>query len=848
MHAWLHRALVLCVIGVIGVAGLASGSGWPGPDGAGYVGEVTPYDLGDGTGTGFPFADENVQGPIGIGFSFPFYAATHDEVSFSSNGFMAFGPVAASPVNQCSLPDAAGPDGLIAPMWDDLEGGWVVFERYSPGFCPYGTYARACFVAQWQDIYHAPSSGLSLAGTFEVVLLENGDIIMQFEDTGDEAGSGSTTGIEGYDSGSDHGLTYVCNTGASLADGDAIRFRADIGVVLSPDHIEIDACEGKTHPVTLNLVNRTGSASTFDLAYDVPSGNATLTGPSSLAVPDGAVAPFTAELSIPSCASGGTITATITASGNGRSNSSVITAEPGPMSVISVPNSNPPWEGEIFTTDGCTALNDQDQWVTWVLAEYPQTGFPGLWGYNHETGSWVNPPVGTPPIRYDPDWAYDPDANLCYLTGGIEQPSHQFLPELWRLDPVGVSFTNLMTNMTTPRARHASWVATIDGTRVLCVGGGQGAAGIFDSTQCYDIAMGSWLAENATLGAMPLTIAPAADGVNRIPGGNQLWISGGWQGGMSSDDAHYFDDATDSWEDGGSSGTNVALAGGGFLNGAFYQFGGATDSPYELGPNLRATFDGAAWQWEQLTVNARPRYAPVVAELPGRLAVVTGNRQGSPNLVEVFEPCPGCLRGVVSDLELPPTSPTCTQAEILIEPGSIQPGVDPATGTWGPVELPAGEVELTADAPGYEPNGPVPVAVFPGGATIQDLALQRPVATIDPSTIEVTWPAGFGTVRRIAVTNDGHLPMGFDLTETPPVDWLTIVPTSGVIPAFASQPVDLTLTCLSVGDFGTVALVTSNDPCQPETPLQVTLHCAPDGIFADGFEAGDTNAWTSTSP
>jgi len=103
-------------------------------------------------------------------------------------------------------------------------------------------------------------------------------------------------------------------------------------------------------------------------------------------------------------------------------------------------------------------------------------------------------------------------------------------------------------------------------------------------------------------------------------------------------------------------------------------------------------------------------------------------------------------------------------------------------------------------------------------------------------------------MRRIAVANNGHTAMGYVLTETPPADWLEIAPTSGVISSFGSQPVDLTLTCTSVGDFGTVALVTSSDPCHPETPLQITLHCAPDGIFADGFESGNTNAWDSTSP
>jgi hypothetical protein len=63
----------------------------------------------------------------------------------------------------------------------------------------------------------------STAGTFEAILFENGNILMQFADAGHKSGASSTTGIENVD-GSD-GLTYLsCNTPGSLDDNLAICF------------------------------------------------------------------------------------------------------------------------------------------------------------------------------------------------------------------------------------------------------------------------------------------------------------------------------------------------------------------------------------------------------------------------------------------------------------------------------------------------------------------------------------------------------------------------------------------------------------------------------------------------
>jgi hypothetical protein len=74
------------------------------------------------------------------------------------------------------------------------------------------------------EYYNWNHYGGGTAGTFEAILFENGSIQMQFLDGGSETGSGSTTGIEGNNQPSDHGLTYACNTANSLPDGLALCY------------------------------------------------------------------------------------------------------------------------------------------------------------------------------------------------------------------------------------------------------------------------------------------------------------------------------------------------------------------------------------------------------------------------------------------------------------------------------------------------------------------------------------------------------------------------------------------------------------------------------------------------
>lgn len=66
--------------------------------------------------------DEGYAGPFSLGFGFPFYGITHNDIYISSNGLVLFTAPAANTMTNYSIPSSQFPDNLIAPFWDDLEG------------------------------------------------------------------------------------------------------------------------------------------------------------------------------------------------------------------------------------------------------------------------------------------------------------------------------------------------------------------------------------------------------------------------------------------------------------------------------------------------------------------------------------------------------------------------------------------------------------------------------------------------------------------------------------------------------------------------------------------------------
>ena len=257
------------------VSGMAGG--WPGPNGFGYLGEEIVFDWVDieSSGTAVYLDDDDHDGPFPIGFRFDFYGDKFTDFYIQSNGAISFANEHVTLKNRCPLPTSAY-DTLIALYWDDLDPGntsdAVYYETLDP--CPVGS--GACLVVQFENFHHYPGGG-AIAGTFEAILFDNGEIIIQFEDVGNEKGSGSTTGIEAANGGADWGLTYACDA-AVLYDGLALRFGLPEGLYLMPQSQSSIQEPGTAANYGLTAMNFTGLPQELALTH-AATGDGTCYGP-----------------------------------------------------------------------------------------------------------------------------------------------------------------------------------------------------------------------------------------------------------------------------------------------------------------------------------------------------------------------------------------------------------------------------------------------------------------------------------------------------------------------------------------------------------------------------------------
>jgi hypothetical protein len=190
-----------------------------GPDDFGYTWDdavpISWIDATSGTDTGLT-GDDRFTGPIDIGFAFKFYENAYTQLYASTNGLVTFGQGAYQYSNQ-RIPNPAPPNNFIAPFWDDL---CVNYGGYNTGKVHYtqgGTAPNRYFVVEWYQVSRLGSSNLL---TFEVVLYENGDIMLQYLSLSGELQS-ATVGIE--DDVGITGLQYLYNA-PGLGNNKAVRF------------------------------------------------------------------------------------------------------------------------------------------------------------------------------------------------------------------------------------------------------------------------------------------------------------------------------------------------------------------------------------------------------------------------------------------------------------------------------------------------------------------------------------------------------------------------------------------------------------------------------------------------
>ncbi|MDH3464132.1 MAG: T9SS type A sorting domain-containing protein, partial [Acidimicrobiia bacterium] len=189
---------------------------------------------GVGTPVGFPSnADDRNVGPVPIGFDFPFYANTFNELHVCSNGWVSFTNSTRTTFSNQPLPNSGSsvPENLLAVWWDDM----VHTASLGHEVLYYNDGSR--FILQ----YFVRRFGSSTPPfyRFQVILYPNGNIVYQYHTLGTTISS-STIGIQNATK--DDGLTVVHNDSSYPHEGLAILFSA------GPDWLNVSPTSGVVPP------------------------------------------------------------------------------------------------------------------------------------------------------------------------------------------------------------------------------------------------------------------------------------------------------------------------------------------------------------------------------------------------------------------------------------------------------------------------------------------------------------------------------------------------------------------------------------------------------------------------
>ena len=226
------------------------------------------------TGTPVQLSDDSGSGPHPIGFDFAFYDQIKREFYISSNGFISFNSDDLWDYgNDCPILSSYTPDDTIAIYWTDLNpssGDLAYYENLDP--CPY-TGHGACLVVQYEDYHYF---GGAFAGTFQGILFEDGDILVQFADINTGPGYGSTIGIE--DSTHTSGLTYACDDPGAPYTGLAVLFLYPSGLNLNKSVDDVLPAPGQRLDYTL-VIRSLGEDSTQVVVSDTLPDGLSFAGP-----------------------------------------------------------------------------------------------------------------------------------------------------------------------------------------------------------------------------------------------------------------------------------------------------------------------------------------------------------------------------------------------------------------------------------------------------------------------------------------------------------------------------------------------------------------------------------------
>lgn len=186
---------------------------------------------------------------VPLGFSFPFYNRVYTQVTVTANGALFFEPSSASNTSSdfsgnVAIPSGGEPNGVLAPLWDDLYGSNATSELQSQAIT--GTNGQGLAI-EYKDWNRALGS-FSL--TFQVRLWANGVIEFFYGTMTGSGGAGitATVGIESP-SGTAGTAGLACGNTCALMNFDPggtgtpisyLRFGPPAGVDLQPLSLRID--------------------------------------------------------------------------------------------------------------------------------------------------------------------------------------------------------------------------------------------------------------------------------------------------------------------------------------------------------------------------------------------------------------------------------------------------------------------------------------------------------------------------------------------------------------------------------------------------------------------------------
>ncbi|HOJ38441.1 MAG TPA: S8 family serine peptidase [Ignavibacteriales bacterium] len=156
-------------------------------------------DFWDGYSNVLGNQNEGFYGPIDLGFNFNFYNSLRNQIYVSTNGIIAFSPFDEGYGKNLTIPNKTLPNGIIAPLWDELDG-------KDSGAVYYKVENDKCIIQfeNWNR-YSITNKGTY---TFQVVLNKDNTINLYYKKI-DGVSNDCTIGIENFD-GTD-GLQIVYN-------------------------------------------------------------------------------------------------------------------------------------------------------------------------------------------------------------------------------------------------------------------------------------------------------------------------------------------------------------------------------------------------------------------------------------------------------------------------------------------------------------------------------------------------------------------------------------------------------------------------------------------------------------